>query len=124
MREEPIIFCFGDVEYDIYTVTFGYTEDFDFLISAELKLPDEIFPPVLTVSFVYNDAQKNVEKHNPEMAEYVMMKMEDYCNTFDGYHDLTFKALEEEGFDLKQYMRHALSELELKINKQVDPSLN
>ena len=124
MDFKPVEFCFGRVEYVIQKVTYDYSEDYDFYLSAEVKLPDAIFPPVLTVHILYNEVQKKVYLHNEGMADYVMMTMDSYGSKYDGFHVLTFEALEKEGFDLDQYMRYALMDMELRVTKQPNVSLN
>ncbi|MBL7817616.1 MAG: hypothetical protein JNL70_21600 [Saprospiraceae bacterium] len=119
------IFGFATTKYEISEVTYDYTDDYDDLyLSAVTILPMELFPYPLTVTLALQDCLKNIEKHDADMVKYVRKMIESYEDQ-SFWDKLAFDALENEGFDLKQFMRLALSEIELRITKQIDPaSLN
>lgn len=109
-------FCFGTTQYDILSVTYDYDEEYDFYLSVETQLPADLFPTPLTVTFPLFKCLEDVEKKDADMADYVREVIEKHQNV-DCCEQAAFQSLENEGFNLKRFMRITLSTLELRIRK-------
>ena len=109
-------FCFGTTQYDILSVIYNYDEEYDFYLSVETRLPEDLFPTPLTLKFPLFKCLENVEKEDAEMADYVKDVIEAHRDV-ECCEQVAFQSLENEGFNLKRFMRITLSTLELRIRK-------
>ena len=117
MENETII-RLSETNYQVLEVTYGYDDECDFFVSAEIRLPEDVAPEdgVLTAAFRIEFVLESAEKHNPAMVRYVKTMIESYMDV-SSWHQVAFEALEEEGFDLEQLIRYSVNEMEIKFVK-------
>ena len=119
MENEKII-RLSETNYQVLMVTYDYNDDYDFYVSAKIRLPKDVAPEegILTARFRIEFVLKSAEKHNPAMVRYVKTMIESYKE--ESFWDkVAFEALEEEGFDLEQLVRYSVNEMEMKFVKLV-----
>ena len=120
-RETAVkIFALGDVGFTIQHIDLGYThtEPRVCFVKVLIKVPDHVFNQAFTIGFELDKGLESVEKYDAGMAKYFKKTLIENQNELDS-EIVTFQSLASEGFDLKQFMIHALMDYELKIEKKV-----
>lgn len=117
MENETII-RLSETNYQVLKVTYGYDDEYDFFVSAEIRLPEDVAPEdgILTAAFRIEFVLESAEKHNPAMVRYVKTMIDSYMDV-SFWDRVAFEALEEEGFDLEQMIRYSVNEMKIKFVK-------
>lgn len=117
MENETII-RLSETNYQVLKVTYGYDDEYDFFVSAEIRLPEDVAPEdgILTAAFRIEFVLESAEKHNPAMVRYVKTMIDSYMDV-SFWDRVAFEALEEEGFDLEQLIRYSVNEMKIKFVK-------
>ena len=71
MENETII-RLSETNYQVLKVTYGYDDEYDFFVSAEIRLPEDVAPEdgILTAAFRIEFVLESAEKHNPATVSY------------------------------------------------------
>jgi hypothetical protein len=109
---------FSKIKYTIKAIDYDYRNSTEpvFYTYASVVVPKNDFPDTLRIGLPLEKTMEHVEKNNSGMAKYVRKVIE-------GYDDqpkselLAFQSLEDDGFDLTQFMGYMLQELSIEIEK-------
>ena len=107
---------FSTLEYTVEGLRFYYNDAQPsvFYTAATVKFPKKVFSSALGLGLPLKDALGYVERKDAGMAKYVRKVIEGFADK-PTPELLAFDSLEEDGFDLKQFMVYAFSELQLDI---------
>jgi hypothetical protein len=120
ITNNKVILNFSTIDYKIKAIDYDYrnTNEPVFYTYASVEVPRNQFPDTLRIGLPLEKTMEHVEKNNSGMAKYVRKVIE-------GYEDkpkselLAFQSLEEDGFDLNQFMVYMLQELSIEIEKKL-----
>jgi hypothetical protein len=117
---KKITLNFSQIKYTIKAIDYDYRNSNEpvFYTYASVVVPKNDFPDTLRIGLPLEKTMEHVERNNAGMAKYVRKVIE-------GYDDkpkselLAFQSLEEDGFDLNQFMVYMLQELSIEIEAKV-----
>ena len=117
--EDKVKLVFRKLDYDIEEYDYYYNDATPptFIVSATVRLPEEIFPNALNIGLPLDTALVFVGRNNEGMVKYIKKVIEGFSDKPES-ELLAFQSLDEDGFDLKLFLTYMMSEISLQIEKQ------
>ena len=109
---------FRKIDYDLREVTYYYNDvaPFSFYVRGAVRLPKEVYPYELKIALPLDQSLDFVEKEDAGMANYVRKSIAAFEDKPEP-ELRAFESLDEEGFDLHQFMRYILSGINVQIEE-------
>jgi hypothetical protein len=107
---------FSKIKYTIKAIDYDYRNATEpvFYTYASVAVPKNDFPDILRIGLPLEKTMEHVAKNNSGMAKYVRKVIEGYDDQPES-ELLAFQSLEDDGFDLNQFMEYMLQELSIEI---------
>jgi hypothetical protein len=120
--KKRVVLNFSKIDYVIEEIDYSYTDSKPrlFYTYASVAVPASEFPESLRIGLPLEKTMEYVEKNNAGMAKYVRKVIEGYSGEPES-ELLAFQSLENDGFDLHQFMIYMIGELSIEIETTTTP---